>query len=90
MAQIPKIYVPPGGFLAQGGRTIANQLVATPGRSSGTRRRKRRVTRGAKRTVRRAAATRRTKRTSSPARMVKGSAAARRYMAKIRRMRKRK
>jgi hypothetical protein len=79
-----RIYIPPNGFGGQGQQTTANQLVGTrPARSGVTRRRRRKV---AKR-----AAPRRRKRTSSkrPARLVKGSAAAKRYMASIRRKRKR-
>lgn len=82
-----KIIIPPNGFAGQVQQTQANQLVRARGMSNGTRRRKRKAaTKRAAPKRRRASA----KRASAkrPARLVKGSAAAKRYMAKLRRMRK--
>ena len=83
-------YIPPSGFIGSGSQTMATQLVQLGSRRApqSTRRRKRKS--ATKRTTKRASsAKRRTKRASSrPARLVKGSAAAKRYMAKIRKMRK--
>ena len=84
------IYVPPNGFIGAGQQTQATQLIgmAMP-RSSSPRRRKRKTAKRAaprRRTAKRKAAKRASKR---PARLVKGSAAAKRYMASIRRKRKR-
>ena len=93
-----KIVIPPGGFLGWGQQTAATQALLA-GRAP-TRRKRKKVTRK-KRPVRRrraapasrrrrAPATRRkTRRAKKPAYMVKGSAAAKRHMAKLRRMRKR-
>jgi len=83
----PRIYIPPGGYLTQASLSQASQLIARPS-GAAPRRRKRKATRGAKRATRRARTTRSTKRTRVAARMVKGSAAARRHMAKLRRMRR--
>jgi hypothetical protein len=88
------LIVPPGGFVAFGSQTPATQqLFARWGRIGGTRSAATRRRRKSKA----AAPTRRRRRRSSSssgkrraARMVKGSAAARRYMAKIRKMRKRR
>lgn len=90
-----KIFIPPNGFAGHAQQTIATKaLVSKPKRRPRTakrkrvttsriggpvKRRKRPVTRK-KRVVRRAA---------KPARMVKGSVAAKRHMAKLRKMRKR-
>jgi hypothetical protein len=91
------IIVPPGGFAGFAQQTPATQaLFQRAGRTGGLRsaakRAKRRKTRAAaapkRRRKTRAAAPRRARRAKS-ARMVKGSAAARRHMAKLRRMRKR-
>jgi len=77
-----KIYIPPNGFVGQGNQTQANQLVGV--RSSRTTRKRRR-----KATAKRAAPKRRRAKAKRPARLVKGSAAAKRYMASIRRKRRR-
>jgi hypothetical protein len=70
-----------------GNQTPALQTTArgASGRAAAPRRRKRRKTA----TARAAAPRRRRRKTSMKSRLVKGSAAAKRYMAKIRRMRKR-
>lgn len=85
----PRIVIPPNGWAGTAQQTQATQLVVggMSGRATGTRRRKR------KSAAKRATPKRRTRRASSrsakrPARMVKGSAAAKRYMAKLRRMRR--
>jgi hypothetical protein len=81
------IRVPPGGFLGAGQQNLANQQLMRQwlgnGSGNGTRRRRRR--KAVKTAVRRVA--KRAKSTVK-ARMVKGSAAAKAYMAKIRRKRK--
>jgi len=80
-----KIYIPPNGFLGQAQQTTANQLVGVRAARNGNgKRRKRRAARTAR------AAPRKRKRSNSkrPMRLVKGSAAAKRYMAKIRRKRR--
>jgi hypothetical protein len=70
-----------------GNQTPALQTTArsTMGRTGTTRRRRK----TAKRKTARAAAPRRRRRSSAKSRLVKGSAAAKRYMAKIRKLRKR-
>jgi len=84
-----KPFVPPGGFAGFSAQVPAVQaLVQRPA----TRRKKRKKT-----TVRKKRATRRTRaapkrrtrttRSRKPARLVKGSAAAKRHMAKLRKMR---
>lgn len=80
-----KMLVPPGGFSGFAQMTPASQrALGSRGATSsnGTRRRKRKATRtgSAKRKVRTAA--------RKAGRLVKGSAAAKRYMAKIRRKRR--
>lgn len=89
------IVVPPGGFPGFAQQTPATQaLFQRAGRTGGLRsaaKRRRRKTKAAspaRRRKTRAAAPRR-RRAAKSARMVKGSAAARRHMAKLRRMRKR-
>lgn len=77
-----RMYIPPNGFGGQGQQTTANQLVGVRSSAAAPRRRR-------KKTVKRAAASRRRKNGKRPARLVKGSAAAKRYMASIRRKRKR-
>lgn len=83
------IIVPPGGFAGFAQQTPATQaLFQRAGRVGGKRsaaKRKR-----AKRKTAKAAAPRRRRKTARKARLVKGSAAAKRYMASIRRKRKRK
>jgi len=82
-----KLVVPPGGFAGFAQQTPATQaLFQRSGRVGGKRsaaKRKR-----AKKTAARAAPKRRRKRAGKKARLVKGSAAAKRYMASIRRKRK--
>jgi len=77
-----KIYIPPNGFVGQGNQTQANQLVGA--RTARPARKRRR-----KATAKRAAPKRRRAKAKRPARLVKGSAAAKRYMASIRRKRRR-
>ena len=86
-----KLIVPPGGFAGFAQQTPATQqLFARAGKKGGKRSaatRKRRKTKAkAKASPRRKRKTARAKR---PARLVKGSAAAKRYMASIRRKKKR-
>lgn len=83
------IYVPPNGFVGYANQTPAakgNQTLRGVGITSGTRsaftRKRRKKSTKARSTKR--ASTRRSK----PARLVKGSAAAKAYMAKIRKRRK--
>lgn len=74
------IYIPPGGAMAVGGLPVGAQLQITGTRRASSTRRKKR-----------ASSTRRVKRASKrPARLVKGSAAAKRYMASIRRKRRKR
>lgn len=85
-----KLIVPPGGFAGFAQQTAATQeLFRRAGRLGGktTQRRRKRKSAGAKkkRAVRAKARTRNSKK---PARLVKGSAAAKRYMASIRRKRR--
>ena len=85
----PKI--PPGGFLGAGSQTAAVQHLTN--KAMGPKRRrttKKRTTK--KRTARKRPAKRRasTARKKKPARLVKGSAAAKRHMAKLRRMRRKR
>jgi hypothetical protein len=83
------IVVPPGGFAGFAQQTAATQeLFRRAGRLGGqaTQRKRRRKT--AKKKAVRASGRRRTRRAGKPARLVKGSAAAKRYMASIRRKRK--
>ena len=95
---MPKtIFVPPGGFAGFAQQTPATQaLVSRPAarKRKAPVRKKRRKTTAKKRTRRPARRTstkprRRTTR-KKPARMVKGSAAAKRHMAKLRRMRRKR
>jgi hypothetical protein len=83
---VNRIIVPPGGFAGFSQMTQASQraLGSAVSRGNGTRK---------KRTARKAARSGSAKRkrrsaAGKAARLVKGSAAAKRYMAKIRRMRK--
>jgi len=86
----PVIYVPPSGFVGNAHQTGATQLLfakaagARGGRT--TQRRRRKAKKTATRTVSRKRKT--AKRAGKKARLVKGSAAAKRYMASIRRKRK--
>jgi hypothetical protein len=80
------MYIPPNGFAGQGEQTQANQLVAAMIARPARKRRK------AKRAKPRAAARAkpRKRKAKRPARLVKGSAAAKRYMASIRRKRRKR
>ena len=83
------MYIPPNGFAGQGEQTQANQLVAAMIARPARKRRK------AKRAKPRAAARakprkRKARKAKRPARLVKGSAAAKRYMASIRRKRRKR
>lgn len=85
---VRSIVVPPGGFAGFAQQTAATQaMFQRAGRKGGLRSaRKRRKT---KAKTKRAKTTRRRTTRGKKARLVKGSAAAKRYMAKIRRKRKR-
>lgn len=85
-----KLIVPPGGFAGYAQQTAATQeLFRRAGRLGGRTTQRRRKRKGAKKKVARAArASKRTKRSKKPARLVKGSAAAKKYMASIRRKRR--
>lgn len=78
------IRIPPGGFLGWGNQTAAVQALLAPRRRKTTRRKKA-TTR--KKPARRRVARRKVAK-KRPARLVKGSAAAKRHMAKLRKMRK--
>lgn len=79
------VYIPPNGFVGQANQSQANQYVGVRTRKAPTRKRRKAKKAAAPRKARR---TRRS--TKRPARLVKGSAAAKRYMASIRRKRRRK
>lgn len=88
-----KLRVPPGGFLGWASQTMAVQaLLGRPAtRKRASPRRKKRAPPRGRPARRKPAATRRkttAKKSARPARMVKGSAAAKRHMAKLRKMRK--
>jgi len=97
------IFVPPGGFQGFAEQTIAvKTLVSTSGKSprrkkarktvsrpSSKRRRPRASGPGRRRAPARKPSLRRKPTRKKPQRLVKGSAAAKRHMAKLRRMRKR-
>lgn len=86
---MPNIVIPPGGFAGFAQQTPATQaLFSRAGRIGGLRSAAKRRRKSKKKA---AAAPRRRRRASAKraARLVKGSAAAKRYMAKIRRKRKR-
>jgi hypothetical protein len=87
----PSIFIPPGGFVGFGSQTPATQAVLGPTtRSSGApgRRKRRKKTNVARR---KSAPVRKRRRAvrGKASRMVKGSAAAKRHMARLRKMRKR-
>lgn len=82
------IFVPPGGFMGFAGQTMAAKALVTKKKRPATRRKKR-VTRKKPVRARRRPATRRKVSRKKPARLVKGSAAAKRHMAKLRKMRRR-
>ena len=83
-----EIFIPPGGFLGFGQQTQATQALLRKKRAKKKRAKKKtakkRPARRGARTKKRRATTRKKK----TARLVKGSAAAKRHMAKLRRMRK--
>lgn len=85
-----KLIIPPNGFAGQVQQTQANQLVRTRGASAWTRtrRKKRKAAAPKKRATKRRTKRASSSRSAKPARLVKGSAAAKRYMAKLRRMRR--
>lgn len=88
------IIIPPGGFAGFAQQTPATQaLFQRAGRVGGLRsaatRRRRRRRKAASRVPSKVRRSRRTARRRGSARLVKGSAAAKRYMARIRKMRKR-
>lgn len=85
--------VPPNGFVGTGQQTLATQLLTRQwmgsglgNGSSGRRRRKKAKSAAAPRRRKKSAARRATKRAG--AKFVKGSAAAKRHMARLRKMRK--
>ena len=85
------LIVPPGGFAGFAQQTPATQaLFQRAGRVGGatTRRRKRRTKAKTKRAARARSAAPRTRKRAKAKRLVKGSRAAKAYMAKIRRKRK--
>jgi len=85
------IVVPPGGFAGFAQQTPATQaLFQRAGRTNGgtVRRRKRRTKAKTKRAARARSAAPRTRKRAKANRLVKGSRAAKAYMAKIRRKRK--
>lgn len=91
---MPKLgqFVPPGGFAGFAQQSPAVQaLLQKTGVARKPRRKTTRKKATRKKATRRAPARRRsTARAKKPARMVKGSAAAKRHMAKLRRMRGKK
>jgi hypothetical protein len=83
------IRVPPGGFAGFAQQTAATQELFRRAGSLGGRTTQRRRRKSAKKKAVRASGRRRTKRkVGKPARLVKGSAAAKKYMASIRRKRR--
>lgn len=87
-------FIPPGGFAGFSQQTMATKALLSPRSATGRRKtgtRKKRPTKKRARPARRKATSVRRRRAKAgrPARLVKGSAAAKRYMAKIRKMRKR-
>ena len=88
---VPNVIVPPGGFVGFAQQTPATQaLFQRAGRIGGKRSaaKRRRKRKSSKKKA--APAARRRRRRSTKRRLVKGSAAAKRYMARLRRMRKRR
>lgn len=84
-----KIIVPPGGFLGWNQQTVAVQaLLSRPATRKRRSPARRKTTRRKKAPTRRRATRRTTARKKRPAYMVKGSAAAKRRMAQLRKMRK--
>ena len=83
-----KIFVPPGGFMGFVQQSVATQaLIQGQGRRK-TKKKRATKKRAAKKSPRRKTTPRKTGAKKKPARMVKGSAAAKRHMKKIRNMRK--
>lgn len=84
------LIVPPGGFAGFAQQTPATQaMFQRAGRIGGKRSAAKRRRKSSKKKVGRAVrAKKRTKRSTKPARLVKGSAAAKKYMASIRRKRR--
>jgi len=86
----PSVFVPPGGFAGFGQQTPATQAVLGP--RTATRAKTRRTKRRKKANVARRKSTAKRKRRSpvrgKKSRLVKGSAAAKRHMARLRKMRK--
>lgn len=88
-----KPIVMPGGAAGFGQQSVATQVLFNKAVGPARKKRRKKVAKKKRRVAkRRAAPTRRKKATRSrgkkPARLVKGSAAAKRHMAKLRRMRK--
>lgn len=82
--------IPPNGFIGTGSQSVAVQQLVSKAMGKKPRRKVRRKKVAKKRPVRRRrVARKRTTRKKKPAYMVKGSAAAKRRMAQLRRMRKR-
>ena len=77
-----------GNPASLGQQTAANRLITAMSPGNGMQRGPARKRRKAPRAAARKTATRRKKKSARPARLVKGSAAARAYMAKIRRKRR--
>lgn len=89
MTSATKFVVPPGGFAGNAQQTGATQLLfakATGARGGRTTQRRRRKAKASKR--RASPSKRKARKTGKKARLVKGSPAAKRYMASIRRKRK--
>lgn len=85
------IVVPPGGFAGFAQQTAATQALLRGSAPKRRRKTAKKAPRRKKATVRKRPARRAsTARKKKPARLVKGSAAAKRHMAKLRRMRKTK
>ena len=87
-----KIFIPPGGFAGFSGQTQATQALLRPAASVRKGATKKRATKKRKRTARKKTARVRARtkpRTKQRGKLVKGSAAAKRRMAQLRKMRKR-
>ena len=80
---VKKTGIPPNGFAGFGQQSVAAQQMIGGAMAKKTRRKKRRK----KRVTKKRATRRKTTRKKKPARLVKGSAAAKRHMAKLRAMR---
>lgn len=85
-----RVFVPPGGFAGFSQQTPAVQALL----SGAAKPRRKKTTRKRRKVARKRPAAKRTRRATGrgrkPARLVKGSAAAKRHMAKLRAMRKKK